>query len=73
MLDPTFIIREGPLEYTAYRNSGSYICALQICKGVNWKLCDNPSGEGILVKDALVRHSESAGLKRIKLSLYLHL
>lgn len=64
VLDLTFIIREGPLEYTAYRNSGSYICALQICKGLNWKLCDNPSGEGILEKDALMRHSESSGLKK---------
>lgn len=33
--DLTFIISEGRLEYTAYPNSGSYVCAWQICKGVN--------------------------------------
>lgn len=33
--DLTFIISEGPLEYTEHPNSGSYVCALQCCKGVN--------------------------------------
>lgn len=40
------ITSEGPLEYTAYPDFSSYVCALQICRNITRKLCDDPSEEG---------------------------
>lgn len=35
LLGLTFMTSEGQLEYTAYPDFGSYVCALQTCRGVN--------------------------------------